>query len=318
MIYKPNSKLSLPVIISIMLHVVLVIILGYNALLNDSDNSGSINGQSIDAIMVDPAVITQQYQREQQHQASQQQIEKQRQQQIAQQAKELQEKQVEEQKRLKEVEKERLKAVEQQKQAEEQTRQAKQELEEQQKQALLAKQKAEQEAEKQKQQAADKAAAEKAAADKAAAEKAAAEKAAADKAAADKAAKQKAVAEKAKNDKAINDLLGGLTSSGSPGTPSTAQTRKGVSDGELDKYKSLVLNAISNKFINPNKLYSGRNCVLKIQIAPDGLLLNVISVSGDDILCREAVSATKLAVIPRPSNTIYQEVREMTLDFQPK
>lgn len=313
MIYKPNSKLSLPVIISIVLHVVLVIILGYNALLNDSDNSGSINGQSIDAIMVDPAVITQQYQREQQHQASQQQVEKQRQQQIAQQAKELQEKQVEEQKRLKEVEKERLKAVEQQKQAEEQTRQAKQELEEQQKQALLAKQKAEQEAEKQKQQAADKAAAEKAAADKAAAEKAAA-----DKAAADKAAKQKAAAEKAKNDKAINDLLGGLTSSGSPGTPSTAQTRKGVSDGELDKYKSLVLNAISNKFINPNKLYSGRNCVLKIQIAPDGLLLNVISVSGDDILCREAVSATKLAVIPRPSNTIYQEVREMTLDFQPK
>lgn len=308
MIYKPNSKLSLPVIISIVLHVVLVIILGYNALLNDSDNSGSINGQSIDAIMVDPAVITQQYQREQQHQASQQQVEKQRQQQIAQQAKELQEKQVEEQKRLKEVEKERLKAVEQQKQAEEQTRQAKQELEEQQKQALLAKQKAEQEAEKQKQQAADKAAAEKAAADKAAAEKAAA----------DKAAKQKAAAEKAKNDKAINDLLGGLTSSGSPGTPSTAQTRKGVSDGELDKYKSLVLNAISNKFINPNKLYSGRNCVLKIQIAPDGLLLNVISVSGDDILCREAVSATKLAVIPRPSNTIYQEVREMTLDFQPK
>ncbi len=308
MIYKPNSKLSLPVIISIVLHVVLVIILGYNALLNDSDNSGSINGQSIDAIMVDPAVITQQYQREQQHQASQQQVEKQRQQQIAQQAKELQEKQVEEQKRLKEVEKERLKAVEQQKQAEEQTRQAKQELEEQQKQALLAKQKAEQEAEKQKQQAAERAAAEKAAADKAAAEKAAA----------DKAAKQKAAAEKAKNDKAINDLLGGLTSSGSPGTPSTAQTRKGVSDGELDKYKSLVLNAISNKFINPNKLYSGRNCVLKIQIAPDGLLLNVISVSGDDILCREAVSATKLAVIPRPSNTIYQEVREMTLDFQPK
>lgn len=340
MFYKPNSKLSLPVVISIALHVILIAVLGYNALQYSDANSGSVNGQSIDAIMVDPSVMTEQYQRQLQSQMSQQKAEQQRQEQLQKQSQELQEKQLEEQQRLKEIEKERLKAIEQQKQeteaaaaaqaakqqAEEETRKAKAELEEQQKQAALAKQKAEQEAKeraqqekldkerienerKQAEQEAEKAKQE---AEK---QKQAAAKAAADKAAADKAAKQKAAA--AKNNKAVDDILGGLTS-GSPSSPGAAPTRKGTSDGELDKYKSLVLNAISNKFINPNKLYSGRNCVLKIQIAPDGLLLNVVSESGDDALCREAISATKLAVIPKPSSTLYQEVKVMTLDFQPK
>ncbi|WP_334327535.1 cell envelope integrity protein TolA, partial [Gilliamella apicola] len=183
--------------------------------------------------------------------------------------------------------------------------------------------------------AAEKAAAEKAAAEKAAAEKAAAEKAAAEKAAAEKAAAEKAAAEKkaaeakkakqraeqAKKDKAINDLLGGLTS-GEPNSPSNqngaAASRKGSSDNELAKYKALVTNAISNKFINPANVYSGKSCVLQIQIAPDGLLLNVSSGGGDSALCREAVAATKLATIPKPASGLYDEVKNMIVEFQPK
>ncbi|OTQ14341.1 protein TolA, partial [Gilliamella apicola] len=183
--------------------------------------------------------------------------------------------------------------------------------------------------------AAEKAAAEKAAAEKAAAEKAAAEKAAAEKAAAEKAAAEKAAAERkaaeakkakqraeqAKKDKAINDLLGGLTA-GAPNSPSNqngaAASRKGSSDDELAKYKALVTNAISNKFINPANVYSGKSCVLQIQIAPDGLLLNVSSGGGDSALCREAVAATKLATIPKPASGLYDEVKNMIVEFQPK
>ncbi|WP_334323477.1 cell envelope integrity protein TolA, partial [Gilliamella apicola] len=167
--------------------------------------------------------------------------------------------------------------------------------------------------------AAEKAAAEKAAAEKAAAEKAAAEKAAAEKKAAEIKAKQKA--EQAKKDKAINDLLGGLTS-GAPNSPSdqsgAAASRKGSSDDELAKYKALVTNAISNKFINPANVYSGKSCVLQIQIAPDGLLLNVTSIEGDEALCREAVATTKLTTIPKPASGLYDEVKNMTVEFQPK
>ena len=237
---KLNSKLSLPVIISILLHGILIIALGYKFVSDTGENYGSINGNSIDAIMIDPSVMTEQYQRQLQTQVNQQKADQKSQELLDKQIKEL--------------------------------------------------------------------------AEKAEAEKAAAEKAAAEKAAAEKKAKQKA--EQAKKDKALNDLLGGLTS----GTPSSggAASRKGVSDGELDKYKSLVQNAISNKFINPPNVYRGKTCELQIQIAPDGLLLNVTSKGGDADLCREALAATKLAVIPKPASSLYNEVKTMNIEFQPK
>ena len=262
---KLNSKLSLPVIISILLHGILIIALGYKFVSDTGENYGTINGNSIDAIMIDPSVMTEQYQRQLQTKTNQQKADQKSQELLDKQIKELTEK------------------AEAEKAAAEKA-------------------------------AAEKAAVEKAAAEKAAAEKAAAEKVAAEKAAAEKKAKQKA--EQAKKDKALNDLLGGLTS----GTPSSggAASRKGVSDGELDKYKSLVQNAISNKFINPPNVYRGKTCELQIQIAPDGLLLNVTSKGGDADLCREALAATKLAVIPKPASSFYSEVKTMNIEFQPK
>ena len=262
---KLNSKLSLPIIISIILHGMLIIALGYKFVSDTGENYGSINGNSIDAIMIDPSVMTEQYQRQLQAQAKQQEADQKRQEQLDKQVKEL------------------AKKAEAEKAAAEKA-------------------------------AAEKAAAEKAEAERLAAEKATTEKAAAEKAAAEKKAKQKA--EQAKKDKALNDLLGGLTS-GSPSSGGTA-SRKGVSNGELDKYKSLVQNAISNKFINPPNAYRGKTCELQIQIAPDGLLLNVISKGGNAELCREALAATKLAVIPKPDSNLYNEVKTMNIEFQPK
>ena len=315
-----NSKLSIPIIISIILHLILIIILGYQAIKNmDGINYGKETGNSIDAIMIDPSVMTDQYQRQLKTKESQQQADRKREQQLADQAKELQEKQLAEQQYLKDLTKERIKLAEQLKKQEEER---------------IAAEKAAAEKAAAEKAAAEKAAAEKAAAEKAAAEKAAAEKAAAEKAAAEKAAAEKAAAEKkaaeikakqkaeqAKKDKAINDLLGGLTS-GAPNSPSdqsgAAASRKGSSDDELAKYKALVTNAISNKFINPANVYSGKSCVLQIQIAPDGLLLNVTSIEGDEALCREAVATTKLTTIPKPASGLYDEVKNMTVEFQPK
>lgn len=306
MFYKSNSKLSQPVTLSIILHFVLIAILGYNTMHNDEANYGNINGNSIDAIMVDPSVMTEQYQRQLKNKVSQQKAEQQRQKELDRQAKQLQEEQLAEQRRLKELEKKRLEVAEQQRKEQEM--------------AVAEKLLKEKEiADKIAKEVVEKAAEEKAAAERSLEEKESVDKIAkeaAEKAAKDKAAKKKA-AEAAKNDKVINDLLGGLTS-GSSNSSSGAASRRGVSNGELNKYKSLVQNAISNKFINPNKLYNGRNCLLKVQIAPDGLLLDVIAQGGDEALCREAISATKLAVIPKPSSAFYDEVKTMIIDFQPK
>ena len=330
-----NSKLSIPIIISIILHLILIIILGYQAIKNmDGINYGKETGNSIDAIMIDPSVMTDQYQRQLKTKESQQQADRKREQQLADQAKELQEKQLAEQQYLKDLTKERIKLAEQLKKQEEERIAAEKAAAEKAAAEKAAAEKAAVEKAAAEKAAAEKAAAEKAAAEKAAAEKAAAEKAAAEKAAAEKAAAEKAAAEKkaaeikakqkaeqAKKDKAINDLLGGLTS-GAPNSPSdqsgAAASRKGSSDDELAKYKALVTNAISNKFINPANVYSGKSCVLQIQIAPDGLLLNVTSIEGDEALCREAVATTKLTTIPKPASGLYDEVKNMTVEFQPK
>ncbi|WP_218777223.1 cell envelope integrity protein TolA [Gilliamella apicola] len=381
-----NSKLSIPIVISIILHLILIVVLGYQAIQNiDGVNYGRETGNSIDAIMIDPSVMTDQYQRQLKTKESQQQADRKREQQLADQAKELQERQLAEQQHLKDLTKERIKLAEQLKQQEEERIAAEKAAAEKAAAEKAAAEKAAAEkaaaekaaaekaaaekaaaekaaAEKaaEEKAAAEKAAAEKAAAEKAAAEKAAAEKAAAEKAAAEKAAAEKAAAEKAaaekaaaekaaaekaaaekaaaerkaaeakkakqraeqaKKDKAINDLLGGLTA-GAPNSPSNqngaAASRKGSSDDELAKYKALVTNAISNKFINPANVYSGKSCVLQIQIAPDGLLLNVSSGGGDSALCREAVAATKLATIPKPASGLYDEVKNMIVEFQPK
>ncbi|OTP86562.1 hypothetical protein B5S44_00580 [Gilliamella apicola] len=386
MSYMQNSKLSIPIVISIILHLILIVVLGYQAIQNiDGVNYGRETGNSIDAIMIDPSVMTDQYQRQLKTKESQQQADRKREQQLADQAKELQERQLAEQQHLKDLTKERIKLAEQLKQQEEERIAAEKAAAEKAAAEKAAAEKAAAEkaaaekaaaekaaaekaaaekaaAEKaaEEKAAAEKAAAEKAAAEKAAAEKAAAEKAAAEKAAAEKAAAEKAAAEKAaaekaaaekaaaekaaaekaaaerkaaeakkakqraeqaKKDKAINDLLGGLTA-GAPNSPSNqngaAASRKGSSDDELAKYKALVTNAISNKFINPANVYSGKSCVLQIQIAPDGLLLNVSSGGGDSALCREAVAATKLATIPKPASGLYDEVKNMIVEFQPK
>lgn len=347
---KINNKFSLALITSIALHVTLIMVLGYSAWQYASPLSNNGQGDSIEAIMVDSSIMTEQYQRQLQHQVESQQVKQQQQEQIEKQSQELQQKQLAEQQRLKELEKERLLAIEKQKQiadAAEAERQrilqeatkAKAELEEQQKQALLAKQKAEEEklkalaeaekakleAEKQKQlleQQRLKAEEEKQKAELAAKQKAeqeAKQKAELEaKQKAEQEAKQKAEQEakqKALNEqqqqKALDDILGGLTSS-------EPKSQRGVSTGELDQFKSQVHSAITNKFINP-KLYSGKNCVLKIEIDQNGWVKSVVSDGGDPALCREAISATYAAKFPKPkSELLFQQVKKMTIDFRPK
>ena len=331
---KLNSKLSVPVLISIILHGIIIVILGYRFMQDSDANFGSINGNSIDAIMVDPSVLNEQYQRQLQSQINQQSAHNQRQEQINSQTDEFLQKQFEQQEQLKQLEKERQELAEKQRleqiAANEAAKEAERAIKEAEKAVQEAKERAAREAERIAQEAKERAEkeakeraekeakerAEKEAKEKA--EKEAKEKAA--KEAAEKAAKEKAArarAEQAKRDKELNQLLGGLTS-GSSNSSSGTPNRRGVSNGELGKYISLVQTAIRNNFNNPNGLYSGKNCILEIQIAPDGLLLNVNAKGGDDALCREALTATKLAVIPKPTSALYNQVKTMTIDFQPK
>lgn len=339
---KIKTNFSLALIVSIVFHIGLVFFLGYNAWHVSSSLNYKGNGQSIAAIMIDSNIVSRQNQRELDHQSTSQAVKKQQQQQIEKQAQELQEKQLAEQQRLKQLAKENLLAAEKRKQEqealtktlaekkrlEEEALKAKQQLEQQQKQALLDKQKAEDEVKLLKQNALQEQ-------QKIELEKQAAlleaekikqeiedkkklleqqrqqeEKIRQEKIRSEQLAKQAAENEK-KQQQELNDILGGLTSK-------APKSDSGASSAEINQFQQLVMNAISNKFINPN-LYKGKNCILKIQLAADGLLLNVSSGDGDPALCREAISATKLAVFPKPKNNqIYQAVKNLEINFKPK
>lgn len=307
---EQNDKLKRAIILSIALHCVLIAVLIWSSIHQPQETSAGGGGSSIDAVMVDPGTVVQQYNRQQQQTDAQQQRDKQDQQQ----AEELQQKQAAEQQRLKALEKQRLEAQEA---AEAQQRQQA----EQQKQAEAAAAAAKQQAEAKKAAAAE---AQKQADAKAKAEQAAASaqaKADADaKAKADQAAKEKAAA---KQSSEVDDLLGGLTdaknapkSGGAPaGTGNSKQS--GATGTEINGYLAQVRQAISNKFYDASN-YSGKTCILRIKLAPDGMLISVSSDGGDPALCQAAVSAAKLAAIPRPpSPKVYEAVKNATLEFKP-
>ncbi|MGL4858166.1 MAG: cell envelope integrity protein TolA, partial [Enterobacteriaceae bacterium] len=100
---EQNDKFKRYLIISVILHVVLIGFLIFGSLTQNVEMGGGGGGDVIDAVMVDPNVVAQQYDRKQQQQAEAQRAEKLRQQKSEQQAQELQARQEAEQKRLKEL-----------------------------------------------------------------------------------------------------------------------------------------------------------------------------------------------------------------------
>ncbi|MGL9773322.1 MAG: cell envelope integrity protein TolA [Sodalis sp. (in: enterobacteria)] len=325
---EQNDKLKRAIILSIVLHCVLIAVLIWSSIHQPQETSAGGDGSSIDAVMVDPGAVVQQYNRQQQQTDAQR---------AQQQAEELQQKQAAVEQRLKALEKQRLAAqeaaeaqqrlqAEQQKQAEDAAKQA-EATAAQAKAEAAAQAKAAADAKKQAEAEAKKAAAAEAQKQAAAAAPAKAEadaKAKADQAAKEKAAteaKQKAAA--AKQSSEVDDLLGGLTDAKnapkSGGAPAgTGNSKLSVATGlEINGYLAQVRQAISNKFYDSSN-YSGKTCILRIKLAPDGMLISLSSDGGDPALCQAAVSAAKLAAIPRPpSPKVYEAVKNATLDFKP-
>ncbi|EPG6062994.1 TPA: cell envelope integrity protein TolA [Proteus mirabilis] len=342
---KPiRSKLSGSVILSTVLHLLIIALLIWGSLTQkwNLGGGGGSDGQVIDAIMVDPNAVVQEYNQQKAQQANVQKAEQERKARAQQQEEELRQQQIKEQERLKALEVERLqakeaaeaqrreaataaaKAKEEQKQAEEAAAQAKAERDRILKEQADAKAKAEAEAKKQ----AELAAKQKAEEAKAKAEAEAKAKAEADaKAKAEADAKAKAAAEaKAKaaaqqQSKAVDSLLDGLVAQGDKQSGASAAgqgggNRSGANAAGIDRYTGQVKVAIEQKFFDSD-LYKGRKCDLKISIAPDGMLVSAKAVGGDPALCQVALQAAKMATLPKPPKDIYEQVKSPTIEFKP-
>ena len=92
--------------------------------------------------------------------------------------------------------------------------------------------------------------------------------------------------------------------------------------GEVDKYKALIIQAISSKWILPENANSSMSSQFRIRLAPNGLVLevNLIRSSGDPILDRSAQSAIyKASPLPVPSDpNAFNVFRDISLTVRPE
>jgi colicin import membrane protein len=92
--------------------------------------------------------------------------------------------------------------------------------------------------------------------------------------------------------------------------------------GELDKYKALIIEAISAEWIVPPDTTPGETCILLVTVAPDGVVLKVdiIQTSGDDFLDRSAKTAVlKASPLPVPKDgALFENFRTLRLTVKPE
>lgn len=292
---------------------------------------GGQGGEVVDAIMVDPGVVIEQYNQLQRQQNSANQADAERKKRLQQQEEELRKQQEEEQKRLKMVEEERIKIAREAEQQRKQAEEAAQKAKEQQKIAEEAAAKAKAEQERLiKEQAEAKAKAEaqaKKEAEIARAKAQAEAKEKAEKAAKALAAKKKADA--AKQAATVDSLLGGLTAQqptqqtrGAAAAGQGGNRKSGASSSDVANYAGKIKAAIESKFYDAD-IYRGKTCELSIKLAPDGMLISIAAKSNtanDQPLCDAAIRAAKTATMPKPpSRSIYDAFNEQgsTLVFKP-
>lgn len=92
--------------------------------------------------------------------------------------------------------------------------------------------------------------------------------------------------------------------------------------GEVDKYKALIISAISQRWILPENADSTKSSQFRIRLAPNGIVLdvNLTRSSGDPILDRSAQSAIyKASPLPVPSDpTTFNLFRDISLTVRPQ
>ena len=94
-----------------------------------------------------------------------------------------------------------------------------------------------------------------------------------------------------------------------------------ASQGEIDKYKALIIQAISSQWIVPPNLPQNISCELDVRIAPGGVVLQVSIArsSGNPVLDNSAIAAVnKASPLPVPSVPgLFDQFRELHLTVKP-
>jgi len=91
--------------------------------------------------------------------------------------------------------------------------------------------------------------------------------------------------------------------------------------GEVDKYKALILQAIANEWIIPEEINEGAYSKFLVSVGPKGVILDVrlIGSSGNALLDRSAKTAVlKASPLPVPDGILFDDFREIRLTVRPE
>lgn len=91
---------------------------------------------------------------------------------------------------------------------------------------------------------------------------------------------------------------------------------------EIDKYKALIIQTISQHWIIPSNIAKNISCQLMVNVAPGGEILgvNLVHSSGNSVLDRSARSAIlKSSPLPVPRNAeLFDNFRQLMLTVRPE
>jgi colicin import membrane protein len=95
-----------------------------------------------------------------------------------------------------------------------------------------------------------------------------------------------------------------------------------ANQGELDKYKAMILSSIGHHWLVPPGTNKELSCQLLIHLGPGGVVLDVTTVksSGDEVLDHSAQTAVmKASPLPVPTEaTKFNQFRELRLTVRPE
>lgn len=99
------------------------------------------------------------------------------------------------------------------------------------------------------------------------------------------------------------------------------QAQSAAQQKEVDRYRALIKQAISNKWRIPVSARQGQECILKLRLIPSGEVISVevIKSSGDSVFDRSVESAVYKASplpLPRAESNLFNEFREINMPFR--
>lgn len=134
-----------------------------------------------------------------------------------------------------------------------------------------------------------------------------------------KAEQAKRKAEEAKRQKAEQEALLGELFSGLESESEVRTSARGQQiNDEVSRWASRYVNIIQQNWIVDGS-HDNVTCLLNLQLTSDGLVFNVEKVSGSELLCRSAkASIFKISQFPVPSDPLVMEkLKNINLKFEP-